>query len=856
MRFYRLLLRLYPVSFRAEYGEEMCAVFAARRRDGSTLGLWTSGIRDILTNAVAVHIDLLRQDLRWTVSVLGKSPAFAVTAIVLSMLGIGATTSAFALLNHVLIRPLPFSHPDQLVWLKQDETKKGSPRNNVTPPNLADWRTMSSSFSSMGAYVPARVAMTLSGHGEPLRIDAILAGSDLFTTLGVQPVVGRRFTAGDEGRGTPSVVLISHGLATALFASSASAVDHSIRLDDLPYAVVGVMPPGFVFPYRDVDVWLPLRGFPAAQWTDRTNHILDVVARLKPDVSLRHARADVDLVAAQLEQAYPKENENVGIAVASLRDVMAPQSRMLVVVVFGAASCVMLIACTNLANLLLARAVGRRQELAVRRALGAGRERLVRQLFTESLVVAVAGGGLGVLLASLAIPLLALLVPAELPMSPRPEMDWRVLVFAATLTLTTSVVFGVLPAIRASSGADVNGIRSRIGAGGGVGRLRAALVFAEVACTVALLVASGLLMKAMWRVQGVDPGFRSEGVLTLQTALPVAMSDGARLDFYSRVLQGVRSLPGVTSAAYITFLPMTFSAGNLPVTVPGSTTADEVRAHLRFISPDYFRTLGVPQLTGRDVSEGDEALSLPVTVISRSLAERLWPGLEVIGRRMAVIGVERTVIGVVGDVAVRGLEEESLPQMYFPAKQLMPNGGFYAPKDLVVRTAGDPLGLAPALRAVISGVNPQQPIANVRLLDDVIALQTASRRTQLTLLGSFAAVAFLLAGIGIYGLLSFAVSTRRQEVGVRMALGADRRNVLTMFLRQGVVLGLAGVAAGVPMAFVVGRSITSLLFGVAPGDPTIYLVSALLALALTVIGSVRPALRAASVDPAATIRSE
>lgn len=856
MCIYRLLLRLYPASFRAEYGEEMCAVFASRRRGENAFVLWATAIYDVVTNAVRVHLDVLRQDLRVTLNGLRRAPAFSLTAVGVAALGMGATTAAFTLLNHVLIRPLPFPHAEQLVALYQKELTHGTPRTEATPPNFEDWRALNKTFSAMGAYVPTQIPINLSGQGEPVQLDGNMASVDLFAILEVHPAVGRGFTIEDERDGAPAVVLISNGLATTLFGGAAGAVGATVRLNHQPYVVIGVMPSGFTFPSRETDVWMPLRGMTPESWANRRNHILNVVARLRPGVPVHQSRLDMELIAQQLELAYPKDNAGVGVEVLPLRDVMSPQSRTLVIAVFAAALCLMLIACTNLANLLFARATARRHEFALRVAIGAGSERLIRQMLTESAVLAVAGSTLGMLLAVLAIPLLTILVPAALPIGATPEMDWRVLGFAALLTLATSIAFGVGPALRFSRHADYTTLRVRASAGGRSDRLRAALVVAEVVGTMVLLVSTGLLLKAMWRVQAVDPGFRTDGVLTMRTSLPVFIPHASRRDFYTRVLTETRALPGVSSAAYISFLPMTFGAGNLPLTVPGVTMAEELRAHTRFITPGYFKTLGIPLIEGRDVSDQDHPTAQPVAVISQLLARRIWPGQLAIGRQMTMVGIDWTIVGVVGDVAVRGPEQASLPQTYFPSDQLPPSLGFYAPKDLVVRASGDPAALAPVVRRIIHGVNPEQAISDVRLLEDLVASQAASRRAQLTVLATFAAIAFLLAAVGIYGLLSFTVTTRTQEVGIRLALGAARRDVLMMFVSQGVLLGAAGIVVAIPLAYAAARGMTSLLFGVQPGDPLIYAAAALLALLMTLTGSLRPALHAASVDPAITIRTE
>ena len=459
-------------------------------------------------------LENLLQDLRYAVRVLRKSPAFTLTALTVAALGVGANTAAFTLLNHVWLRPLPFAQPDHLVTLVETQSTRGITRSQTTPPNFQDWRTMNRSFTLMGAYIPTRLPINLSGLSEPVPLDGIMTGADVFDVLGVQPAVGRGLTTADESDAAESVVLLADEAAAGLFGTAERAIGQSVRLDERTYTIVGVMPAGFAFPYREIDLWMPLRPgwIGARSWTDRSNRILNTVARLKPGVTLEQARADMSVVSAQLAQSYPKQNQDMRAEVLTLREVIAPESVTQVVAVFGAAFCLLLIACTNLANLLFAHVTRRKQEMAVRGPRsGAPRSRLMHQILTESLVLAVGGGALGLLLALVITPSLALMVPATLPVGATPEIDWRVFVFAAVATVGTCVTFGVGPAWRAVRAVDLNAIRARTSAGSKTQRLRSALVVAEVVGSVALLVGTGLLLKAMWRVQAVDPGFRAEG---------------------------------------------------------------------------------------------------------------------------------------------------------------------------------------------------------------------------------------------------------------------------------------------------------------------------------------------------------
>lgn len=809
--------------------------------------------------AIRGQLDTLWQDLIWTQRSLRRSPTFALTAIVVAAIGIGANTAAFTLLDHVLLRPLPFPNSEQLVVLYQTQLTRGNARTVTSPANFLDWQAMSKSFETMGGYTTASV--NLSGQGEPQRLEGIAMGAEVLKVLNVAPAVGRNFTNEDMDPGAANVVLLSDNLASALFGNAPNALNRGILLDNTPYAVIGVMPGGFSFPTRETQLWLPLQ-FNQQGRQNRTGLFISVVGRLRPGVSVDQARAEMGLIGQQLESTYPKENGSMGATAVGMQEVISPQSRTLVIAVFAAALCVILITCTNLANLLFARFLSRRQEIATRIAIGAGRERLLRQLLTENSVLAIIGGGLGLLLGWIATPALAQLVPEALPITGLPQMNLRVFGFAALLTLLTCIAFGVGPAFRAARQIDLNALRAKTSVARRSDRLRQALVLAEVACTVVLLIGAGLMAKALWRVQSVDPGFRAPNVLTMRTTLPLPKYGNVepRTQFYSRVLTKVRALPGVTSASYISFLPMVFRGGIFPVTAPGTaadTQQTAVQTSIRFVTQDFFTTLSIPMRQGRDISDRDTGEAPSVTVISESLARRLWPNESPIGKQINVAFADRTVIGVVGDISVRGLERTSEPQVYLSSQQVADGAlPFFSPKDLVVRTNGNVTSLAPAIRAIVHEVDPDQPVSSVRTLEDVLRSETETRRSQLNVLGTFAVIAFLLAAIGIYGLMSFTVSNRTQEVGVRLALGAQPRNILTMFLRRGLVLGIAGIVIGVPLAYLAARAMAAILFGVKPGDPLIYAGSSLLAMAMALAGSFWPALRAANVDPAVSIRNE
>jgi len=862
MRLYRLLLHLYPKGFRSEYGEELCQVFAQRRRNASNpasvLALWLDELKDIFLNAAHLHADIFRQDLRYAARTLGRAPGFALAAILVTALGIGANTAVFSITDRALIRPLPFADSERLVKLW--ENPPGYARMELSPANYRDWRRLSTSFETMAAF--HEDSMNLVGVGDPQRLDGALVTADLLPLLGIEPLSGRLFTAGDDREGAPGTLLLSYGLWKGVFGGNPAALGQSVRLDDETYVITGVMPEAFFFPDREARFWVAKR-LRARDFEDRDDNYLQVLAKLRPNVSLEQARAEMRVIAEQLEGAFPKENARTGANVIRLRDEMSEQARLLLAALFGASTCVLLIACTNLANLLLARALGRRNELSVRMAIGAGRERLVRQLLTESLLLAFLGGLMGVMVAMATTPLLARLVPTSLPIGGAAAIDFRVLVFAALLTGVTGIGFGVLPALRIGGGADAQGLRegSRGGLGGRTERLRSALVMAEVTASVVLLISAGLLIQALWRIQAIDPGFRTDAVLTLRTPLPMPKYDSTarRVEFYSRVLSEVRALPAVSNAGYISFLPMTMRGGIWPVQIEGVPDADgsQRAASLRFVTPGYFSALRIPLTLGRDLSESDTLDRPLVALVSESFVRRYWPGDDPLGRRFQFGFQERTVVGVVGDVRFRGLERTSEPQVYLPYKQV-PDGaiGFYAPKDLVIHSSSDPEPLLPAVRRIIQNTDPELPVSDVRLLADVVDAETAPRRTQIRVLGVFAVISLLLAGIGIHGLLSFAVSQRTSEIGLRMALGARSGDILTLVLRQGALLAATGAVLGLLLAYAAGRAMEALLAGVKPGDLVTFLTASALAFLMTLSGSLLPALRAVRVDPTTAIRTE
>jgi putative ABC transport system permease protein len=857
MWFYRALLHLYPASFRHEYGREMVTIFADRwRRTAAVLRPFVAlgAVPEVCLNAAAIHWDLARQDVRYAVRSLSKSPGFAATAIAIVALGIGANTAVFSVADFMLIRPLPFRSPDRLIQVM--ERTPGYSGMELSPGNYRDWKQMNRVVSGMGTYTT--LSQNLVAPGTPERLEVGWVSADLFPVLGVEPLIGRTFTTADDKPAAPGTVLLSYAMWQRRFDGDPTALGRRIDLDDQPYTVIGVMPPDFHFPSTEVALWMPQR-FDEDMYQDRTNNFIIAIGRLRPGITLEQARTDFVRVAAQLEQQFPRENAHTSASVTTLRGDLSSQARFLLLALCGAALCVLLIVCANLASLLIARASGRRRELAVRAAIGAGRERLVRQLMTESLVLATAGGLLGVAVAAAALPLLTRLVPMSLPIAHPPSVDLRVLAFAAGLTILTGIAFGLFPVLRIGRGVDVAGLAEGARGGAVKERARRLLVVAEVAGSVVLLVATGLLLRALVRVQSVDPGFRRSGVLTLRTDLPRPRYDAtaARASFYDRVLAEVRALPGVRAAGYVSGLPLVRGGGIWSVGIGGDANLvrGEDTASLRFITPGYFAAMGIPLLRGRDVETSDTNDRLHVAVVSASFVRRYWPDRDPIGRTFKMAFTDRTVVGVVGDVRVRGLERQSEPQVYLPYRQI-DDGALvgYFPNDLAVSASGSVAALAAPIRAIIHRIDPELPISDVRPIDQIVALDTASRDVQVRALGTFAALALLLAAIGIYGLLSFTVAERTQEIGVRMALGADRRIIVSLIAREAAALVVAGIAIGTALACAAAHALQALLAGVSPYDAITFATAILLSVVLALSGSVIPSLRAAHVDPVRAIR--
>ena len=861
-RFYRALLHLYPAGFRVEYAAELERTYAESVRDRGRIGAAIAAIGDVVPNAAAAHWEILAQDLRYTARSLRMSRGFALTTILVTALGVGANTATFSTADFALLRPLAFPEPDRLVRICEGVNGRmgWGCMNEMSPALYRDLATSTHSFDAVGAFL--RVGVNLAGVGEPARVPATLVTPEVLALLRVPPMIGRVFDAGQPRTDDSRAAVIGFGVWQSQFAADPHIVGKTVNLDGTPYTVIGVMPPSFRFPTAEVQLWIPLT-LRADDFADRNNTYLQGIARLAPGVTFEQARSELSTFAARLERDHPNDYRNFGFSFFRLRDELAPRFRVILWSLCGASLCLLLLTCANLANLSLARASERERELAVRAALGAGRERLVRQMLTESLVLVTAGGIAGALAAALIAPLLGQLVPSSLPLASQAPLDPRFFALAAAFAALTGLGFGLLPARRIAGKTSFAALREGRG-GARRQRLRATLVATEVAASVILLVASGLLIRAIARVNEVSPGFSSRNVLTLRTALPSPRYDSTarRNEFYERVLSRVRALPGVDDAAYTSGLPMVLTGGITGINLPGEdrnvNRRDGTRsASYRFVSSQFFSALGIPIRRGRDVDDTDRRGRPPVAVVSESFARRFWPNADPLGKLFETRGETLTVVGVVGDVRVRGLERVAEPQMYRPIYQSTDAlGGLYVPKDLVVRSARDALTLVPAIRRIVREVDAQQPLSDVRMLADVVAEQTITRRTQIRVLGALAALALVLAGIGIHGLLAFTVAQRDREIGVRLALGASPSLVGRMLAAEALRMALLGVVPGVLIAYAAARAMSSMLFGVPPTDPLTFAAAAGVCFVTVAVGCARPAWRAAHIDPLTALKAE
>jgi putative ABC transport system permease protein len=797
------------------------------------------------------------QDLRYALRQWRKNPGFTLFAGAALALGISATTSVFSIAYAVLLRPFTYRDASRLVMVWEDDTAYGFPRNNGSPFAFIQWKERDSVFDDMAALI--HDSLNLIGHGTPEYLHADRITPNFFSVLGVSAAQGRTFTAEDGRPGAPLSVVLSYGLWVRLFGADPHIIGQDLLMSGAKYTVIGVMPRGFRFLDPEVDAWVP------SQWTskfvdDRKNdHFLTIVGRLKPGITVARAESEMKTLG---EQLAADKIWDANAVLVPLREQVSSDVRPVILVLLGAVAFDLLIACANVANLLLARGSARTREIAVRLAIGASRARLIQQMLTESLLLSCVAGAVGIGLAFWGTRFLTLLVPNGITATP--QVDARLLAFTALLSITTGVLFGVAPAFRASHTAVLTPLKQGGGqsgvSAGGQG-LRRVLVIAEVALTVVLLSGAALMLRSFEKLYRQDPGFRADQVLTLQTSLPrPKYADFTRRNqFYREVVQRVETLPGVVAAGYATYLPLADSGGGGLVTVEHRPVDPKhmLIANVRVVTPHYFRAVGMSLREGRLLERSDGADAPKSVVINQSMASTYWPDADPIGHRFKR-GLPQsntpwwTVVGVIADMRQGGMDVPVRPEAYFPSEQ----SDFFPPDSLAVRGVGDPLSVADEVRQQVWAVDREQPVANVQTLTDLVDSSIAQPRMNTLLLGGFAVMGLLLAALGIYALLSFAVTQRTQEIGVRVALGAGRGDVLKMVLASGARLFAAGFAIGLAAAVALSRLMSHLLFEVTPGDPFSYVSAVVIFAAVAFLACYIPACRAAKVDPMVALRYE
>jgi putative ABC transport system permease protein len=801
------------------------------------------------------YLEVLWQDLHYGVRMLINRPTFTVFAIIALSLGIGINSAIFSVVNAVLLRPLPFSDPDRLVQLREMSQKVGEPVP-VSPPNFIDWKTQSSTFEQIAAYHGQ--GFTLTGVDEAERVLGVRVSSDFLPLLGIKPILGRNFSAEEDRAGKEQVLILTHSFWQRRFGSDPGIIGKDLILNGQNFTVIGIMPPGFNYP-RDETLafWTPLA--PDSN-PSRGSHYLTVIARLKSNVTSAQAQREMDVIAKRLEERYRNTNTGNGVIISSLHEQTVGEIRPTLLVLFGVVLLVLLIACANVANLQLVRTLPRQREIAIRMALGADRLRVIRQLLTENILLSVIGGMLGLLLALWGVELLLALGPENIPRLKEINIDYRVFGFTFALSVITGIVFGLAPAMQTFK-INLNdqlkeGGRSM--ADGSQKHFRSTLVVFEIAISLVLLIGAGLMIKSFGYLIGTDPGFKSNNLLTMTIFLPKAKYPENRrvADFFSQVLQKGESVPGIDSIGLTSQIPLngtewtnSFDIEGRPPLAPGKDNFSD----LRWISPGYFKTMGIPFIKGRQFTDRDVAEAPGVVIINQSMARKFFPDEDPIGKRLTIaynhnISVE--IVGVVGDIRP-GVDSEPAPEMYLSYLQT-PVRALY----LVVRTSVEPTAIVATIRKQVSSIDKEQPISNIRSMDQVFASSIAQRRFNTLLFGIFAAMALILAAIGIYGVISFFVTQRRHEIGIRMALGAQRIDVIKLVMRQGIVLSLIGVAIGICAALVFTRVLSSLLFGITATDPIIFLVIPTILVGVALSASYIPAWRATRIDPMIAIRYE
>jgi putative ABC transport system permease protein len=806
---------------------------------------------DLIERKGGIRMGSFIQDLRFGARMLLKNPGFTLIAVLTLALGIGANTAIFSVVNGVLLKPLPYDQPGQLVQLWEDPGG-GTRKNRIAPGAFLDWREHNTTFESLSVFGGA--TLNLAGAGEPERLNGVEMSAGGLETLRARPLLGRTFAPDEDQPGKDKVVVLTYRLWQRRWSGDAAIIGRTVQFGGLSYTVIGVLPPNFL-PWETAEFVIPYVFSPQAA-QQRGMHFLRAFARLKPGVSVEQAQVELNAIAQRLKPLYPASKKDWGVTVVPLHEEITSQIKPTLLLLLGAVALVLLIACANVANLLLARASARQRELTIRAALGAGRWRIVRQLLTESVLLALLGALCGLLLAYWSVDALTRLIAVNLPRAQEIGLDMRVLGFTLLVSLVTGLAFGLAPAYQAAR-LNLNDTLKESGRSllsNARNRLRGGLVAAEVALALMLLVGAGLLLKSFVRLSNVSPGFNPQNALTMQITLPEKKyPDAARRSaFFMQALQRIEALPGVEAAGLTWTLPVIGGPPSTGFKIEGRKSAPEGGdADFDYCTPNFFRALGIPLLKGRVFEASDTAESPRVVIVNETLARAYFPNEEPLGQRLRIEKESWEIVGVVGDWRSRGLAEKVNPRYYLPQPFSKWGSG-----SLIVRTAGAPLALAEGVRKAILTVDAEQPVANLRTLEDVIATSVAQRRLTLRLIGLFAVLALLLAAIGLYGVMGYVVTLRTNEIGIRLALGAQTRDVLRMVILQGMTLVGIGLFIGLIGAFSLTRFIAAQLYEMSAVDPATFALVSLLLTGVALLACYIPARRATKVDPLTALRHE
>jgi len=800
----------------------------------------------------------LLQDLRYGLRQLRKSPGFTSVAVITLALGIAANTAIFSVIEAVILRPLPFGIPDRLVWLNGKMPM--SDEAGVSPPDFRDYRAANRAFERIAGMGYVAGPSNLSGD-KPEQVLTTIASANFFACLGIRPLLGRDFLLSDEQVNEPQVAILGYGVWKRDFGGNRNVVGRTIRMDGAPLTVVGVLPSDVPL-LSEAQIWLPTPMLNRLM-SFRLGHSLKAIGRLKPGITLGQSQADLDAIALQLQHQYPDTNKGWWMRQRPLRDVLIGPVRPALLLMWGAVGLLLLIACVNVANLLLARSISRQREFSLRAALGASRIRLIRQTLTESVVLSLAGGAIGVLAAWWSIHALHAFGPHDVPRLGESCLNPTVLAFTIGISVLTGVVFGLMPALRVSAGEFIQGLKEsgRTSAPASYKRFSSALVIGEIAISLTLLVGAGLLLKSFWRLIHVSPGFQTDHVVTARLSLPLSSygpyaDPRARVQFWRQFEEHVKALPGVETVGATSELPLSGQHSDDPFHIPGHIygPSEFDDAQFRQVTPGYLSVMGIPLISGRWLNEHDDENSPGVAVVNQAFAKRFFPGSDVIGKRLQLMGdtaSTREIVGVIGDIRHIALSEPDWSEMYVPYAQFAP-----PTMNVVVRAAANPMNLGAALQAQVGAVDKAVTLSAVTSMNDVLGASAAQPRFSSQVLGIFAALALLLAAIGLYGLMAYSVTQRRNEIGIRMALGASREDILRLVLRYGSALALAGMGIGLTASMIATRLLSSMLFSVSRTDPQTFLGVALLLAAVALSASYIPARRAAKVDPMVALRYE